>query len=45
MPITISKKPILIDDILSLLKIHPEILEINKNIDPHEGYKKSISED
>lgn len=41
----ISKKPILIDDILSLLKIHPEILEINKNIDPHEGYKKSISED
>lgn len=41
----IKKKPILLDDILNLLKSQPKLLEINKNIDSQEGYKKSLEED
>lgn len=41
----INKKPILIEDILDLLKIQPHLLEINKNIDSQEGYKKSLEVD
>ena len=41
----ISKRPILLDDILRLLAERPSLLEINKKIDPREGYKKSLSED
>ena len=33
----IKKRPILMDDILELLENEPELLEINKNIDPFEG--------
>lgn len=42
---SINKRPILLDDILQLLTKRPSLLEINKKIDPHEGYKKSISDD
>lgn len=41
----ISKKPVLLQDILDLLKKEPAILEINKNVNPHEGYEKSLQED
>jgi len=41
----LNKKPILIDDILQLLKKEPHLLELNKKIDPHEGYKKSLEQD
>ncbi len=41
----IKKRPILLDDILKLLKEKPFLLDINKNIDPHEGYKKSLLDD
>ncbi len=38
----ISKKPILLEDILEVLKTDPSIIEINKMTDPDEGYLKSI---
>jgi len=41
----IKKRPILLDDILKLLKEKPFLLDNNKNIDPHEGYKKSLLDD
>lgn len=41
----INKRPILLDDILKLLDEQPSLLDINKNIDPQEGYKKSLLED
>lgn len=41
----INGKPILLEDILKLLDEQPSLLEINKKIDPHEGYKKSLLED
>jgi spore coat polysaccharide biosynthesis protein SpsF len=41
----ISKRPILLEDILKLLEEHPSLLDINRKIDPHEGYKKSLLED
>jgi spore coat polysaccharide biosynthesis protein SpsF (cytidylyltransferase family) len=41
----IKKRPILLDDILKLLKKKPFLLDSNKNIDPHEGYKKSLLND
>lgn len=41
----INKSPILLEDILALLEKKPELLEINKKTDPHEGYKKSLRQD
>ena len=41
----IKKRPILLDDILKLLEKKPFLLDSNKNIDPHEGYKKSLLND
>jgi len=41
----INKKPILLDDILNLIKKDPSLLEINKNTNPHEGYIKSLEEE
>lgn len=41
----INKKPILLEDILSLLDKEPSLLKINNKVDPHEGYKKSLRED
>lgn len=41
----IDRRPILLEDILKLFEEQPELLEINKKIDPHEGYKKSLLED
>lgn len=41
----IDKRPILLDDILKLLEKEPALLVINKKIDPHQGYKKSLQED
>jgi len=38
----ISKRPILLEDILDVLKNEPTILDINKMTDPNEGYLKSI---
>lgn len=41
----IDKRPILLEDILKLLEKEPALLVINKKIDPHQGYKKSLQED
>ena len=41
----IKKNPILMKDILTLFKDEPSLLEINKNVDHDEGYKKSLNED
>jgi len=41
----ISKRPILTDDILNVLKNEPKLVQINKNYILEEGYKKSIKED
>ena len=41
----IKNKPILLENILDLLKKESELLDINKNIDSQEGYKKSFEED
>jgi spore coat polysaccharide biosynthesis protein SpsF len=41
----INRKPILLEDILKLLDDQPSLLEINKEIDPREGYKKSLLDD
>ena len=41
----IKKNPILMKDILQLLKDEPSLLEINKNVDHDEGYRKSLNED
>ncbi len=41
----IRKKPILIEDILQILKKNPEFLKINENSFSDEGYQKSIQED
>jgi len=38
----IKKRPILMDDILELLENEPELLEINKNIDPFEGSRNLL---
>ena len=40
-----SNHPILLNDILEILKNNPEIININKNTDPREGYKKSLLND
>ena len=41
----ISKRPILMQDILQLFDQEKSLFEINKNIDRDEGYKKSLKED
>ena len=41
----IKKSPILISDILELLKIEPELININKDYVMDEGYLKSLKED
>ena len=38
----IKKRPILMDNILELLENEPELLEINKNIDPFEGSRNLL---
>ena len=41
----IQKRPILMQDILQLFEREASFLEINKNVDHDEGYKKSLKED
>ncbi len=41
----ISTRPILMDDIIKLLKRKPELTEINKKINSEEGYLRSLEED
>ena len=41
----IQKRPILMDDILDILKKEPSLIEINKNHIIDEGLKKSIIDD
>lgn len=41
----ISNQPILLKDILKILKKEPDILKLYHNIDPVEGYNKSLKED
>jgi spore coat polysaccharide biosynthesis protein SpsF (cytidylyltransferase family) len=41
----ISKQPILLKDILDLFEKEPDILKLYNNIDPVEGYNKSLNDD
>ncbi len=41
----INKKPILLADILNLIKKEPSLLEINKKTNPHEGHVKSLEDE
>ncbi len=41
----IKKNPILLNDILEILDKNPTLNNINKEIDPREGYKKSLLND
>jgi len=41
----ISTRPILMNDIIKLLKRKPELTEINKKINSEEGYLRSLEED
>jgi len=41
----IKKRPILMQDILDLFLKRPELVSINKNVIPNEGYLKSLKED
>ena len=41
----ISNLPVQLKDILKILDEDPALIEINKNIDPHQGYLKSFKED
>ena len=41
----IKNRPILMQDIIKLISKKPEILDINKNHIPNEGYLKSLNED
>jgi len=41
----ISKQPILLKDILDLFDKEPKILKLYNNIDPVEGYNKSLNDD
>jgi len=41
----ISTRPILLADILKTINDDPSILEINKNSNPDEGYRKSLEKD
>ncbi len=37
----IKERPVLMNDILNLLKLEPDLLKINETIDPFESFKKS----
>ena len=41
----ISKQPIVLEDILELFRNEPDVLKLYNNIDPVEGYNKSLDED
>ena len=41
----IDKSPILMNDVLQVLRNEPDLLKINSHVDPFEGYKKSIEND
>jgi hypothetical protein len=41
----IDKRPILLEDILDLIKKEPDLTDINKDRIPNEGYLKSLVED
>ena len=41
----ISKRPILIKDVLDLLSKHPELIKINENIPQNEGMLRSLKID
>lgn len=41
----IHKRPILLDDIIKIIKEDPTMLEINKNTNSKEGYLKSLQDD
>jgi len=41
----IKKRPILMDDIIHLLTLEPELVKINKHIKHDEGYLKSLKKD
>jgi len=41
----IKTRPIFMKDIMNLLKINPELVKINSNVDKNEGMKKSTSKD
>lgn len=41
----LHKKPIFIDDILTVLQKEPKLLKINENTNAYEGYQKSLRED
>jgi len=41
----IDKSPILMNDVLQVLRNEPDLLKINSHIDPFERYKKSIEND
>ena len=41
----ISERPILFKDILELFEQEPNLLELCNNVDPLEGYNKSLKED
>ena len=41
----IDTRPIMVKEILELLKNEPKLLNINNHIDPYEGFKKSIMND
>ena len=41
----ISKRPILMDNIIELYENEPKLFEVNNHLDPLEGYNKSIKYD
>ena len=41
----IKSRPIHLNDILNLFNSQPELLEINKDYEPNEGFKRSLEED
>ena len=41
----VKKRPILMNDVLTVLSCEPQLSKINSHIDPDEGLKKSKKED
>ena len=41
----ISSNPIHLADMLELFSRKPELIEINKHVNPNEGFSKSLKED
>lgn len=41
----ITKRPILVKDIVELFKVEPELIKLNQDVDRNEGDKKSLKED